>query len=161
MKILLSAAVAASLTLSVAAAGKSPLIVVKPGPLQDWITSTSRQLDRALERVDSARAEPGISFIRFTADPQGRPANVMPHRRGYNPLDQVALRAVQRLRLAPVPGGVSRNQVYQAVIVVGDTPAQVAQLRSSAAARLAEENARFAARGLPNPVISLGAVSGF
>ncbi len=161
MKIFVFAAVAACLAAPTAGFAEEAQIVVSPAPVQEWVATTSRALENALLREDTMRARAGISVVHFTTSPEGRPVNIKTiSSAGYNDLHRVARRAVHRLRLQPIAADIPRNQVYEAVIVLGETPEQLAQLRSHAIAHATEENARWAAKGLPNPVISV-AIAGF
>lgn len=160
MKMFLCAAVAVCLSLPAAVSAKEQSIVVSPKPLQEWVVNTSTKLDRALSRIDVSRADAGFSLVRFTADKTGKPLNVRSIRRGPTDLDRVARIAVRNLRLDPL-SGVPENQVYEAAIVLGDTPSQLADLRKRAAEYARDRNEKMAAKGFPNTAISLGAIAVF
>ncbi len=158
MKMLLYAAAAACIALPSASEGQSPQIVVRPQPLQEWVAAASRSLERQLMRMDVSQVEPGISAVRFNIGTKGKPVNVKTVERANSDLDRVARLAVRRARLEPM-AGTNEKQTYKAIVVMGKDPVQLAQLRSRALARAAEENARWAGRRLPNPAITLGVIA--
>ncbi len=159
-KFLTAAVAAACLTAPMTLSAKSSPIVVSPKPLREWVANTSAQLDRALDRVDVSRADAGFSLIQFTADSTGKPRNIRSVMRGPTSLNRVARIAVHRLRLERL-SGVPEDQVYEAAIVLGDTPSQLADLRNRAAEYARGRNAKMAASGMPNTAVSLGAIAIF
>jgi hypothetical protein len=142
-----------------------PQMVVTGSPsLPSWIENASRAVDSALERVDVSRSQTGVTYVRFNCDENGKPQNIKTVKNGrYNPtLEHVGRQTIRRIRtLHPMFVGAEKGQEVEAAIVVADNQRQLDHLLVEVNERAREQNAKWAARGLPNPIISLAVVGKF
>ena len=124
MKKLLLAAVAACMASSVSA--NPPQMVVTGSPsLPSWIENASRAVDSALERVNIARSETGVTYVRFTCDETGKPQNITTVRTGMHApnLDRVGRQTISKIKsLHPMFDGAQPNQLVEAAIVIARHP---------------------------------------
>jgi hypothetical protein len=163
MNKLVLAAFAACLATSVSAKPQQMVVTGNPS-LSSWVEAASRDVDSALERVDISRSETGITYVRFTCDEEGRPQNISTVKtRGYAPnLDRVGRQTISRIKtLHPMFDGAQSNQPVEAAIVIAEDQRQLDRLLAEVKDRARKQNAEWAARGAPNPVVSLAIVSGF
>lgn len=124
-------------------------IIVQPGPERAaFVAKVSQDLDRQLENVVTFRhmdQGEGIAIVRFESDAAGEPTNLQVYRKsGSYARDRQAVRAVKGLSgLSAIPGGLARNQVFQANIIFADDRRSHGQLADT----LAKEEAKRLARG--------------
>lgn len=159
------AAFAVCLATSVSAKQQPQMMVVTGSPsFPNWLENTSRSVNSALDRVDISRSETGITYVQFNCDAEGKPQNITTVRSGrYSPnLDRVGRRAVARIKtLHPMFVGAQPNQVVEAAIIIAEDQRHLNSLLAKVSERARERNAQWAARGLPNPVVSLAIAGGF
>jgi hypothetical protein len=156
------AAMAACLATS-ASAGQD-MTVTANRSIDSWVQDASRSLDSALDRVDLSRSETGITYVRFNCDEEGTPQNVATVRMGGSKpnLARAGRNAVRKIRtLHPLFEGARPNQLVEAAIVVADDQDQLDRLLAEVNERARQQNARWAASGTANPVVSLAAAGGF
>lgn len=157
------AALAVCLATSVSA--KPQIMVVTGGPsFPNWVENTSRSVSSALDRVDISRSETGITYVQFSCDEEGKPQNITTVRSGrYSPnLDRVGRRAVARIKtLHPMFVGAQPNQVVEAAIIIAEDKRHMDSLLAKVSEHARARNDLWAARGLPNPVVSLAIAGGF
>lgn len=164
MKKLAIAALAACLATSVSAEPEVlPMVVTASPSMTNWVETASRSLNSALARVDISRSETGITYVQFNCDESGKPKNIRTVRsQGYDSgLARVGRRTIGRIRsLHPMFAGARPNQLIEAAIIVADDQRQYDRLIAEASRHAREQNALWAARGLPNPVVSLAIAGG-
>lgn len=163
MNKLVLAAFAACLATSVSAKPQQMVVTGNPS-LPSWVESTSRSVDSALERVNISRSETGVTYVRFTCDEAGKPQNITTVRTGMHApnLDRVGRQTISKIKsLHPMFDGAQPNQLVEAAIVIADDQREIDRLLTEVKTRAREQNAKWAARGVPNPVVSLAIVSGF
>lgn len=156
------AALAACLATTVSA--QQQMTVTANPSFNDWVQNASRTLDSAFDRVNLSRSETGITYVRFNADPNGKPQNITTVSTGERKpnLERVARKVVGNIRtLPPMFVGAKPNQLVEAAIIVASDQDQLDTLLAKANDRARKQNARWAARGVPNPVVTLSVVSGF
>jgi hypothetical protein len=161
MNKLVVAALAACLATTVSA--KQPEMVVTANPsFTSWVQNASRSLDYAMMRVDLARSESGVTYVRFNCDPNGKPQNIttMSSAVRHPVLDRVGRQVIKRVRtLHPMFDGARPGQLVEAAIIVADDQAQLDRLRAAVTERAVTQNNRWAERGEATPVVLL-AVAG-
>ncbi len=137
-------------------------VVVTANPeLNEWVTSVNQELDRRLSRIDTSRAQPGVTYVRFTRREDGRTQDVELMEGGDPQLNRVGRVAVHHLRIPTMPVGSKAGQIYEAAIIVADSPEELKDMKEVVKTRMDQKNAYWARKGEANPVISLAVVSGF
>ena len=129
-RFIVTAALAASLAVS-ASAGEQTIKVTANTSLNDWVASASESLGDSLDRMNVARSETGITYVRFTCSPDGTPQNIATvASSGYKPnLDRVGREAVRRVgSLHPLFAGAKPDQVFEAAIIVADDQRQLERM---------------------------------
>lgn len=156
----IAASFAAVATLAAAPPPASPDIVVSPRTHAAFAAEVSRDLQNQLDRFhrNGGYMAKGSVSIRFEPGADGRPTNVRTYRSsGDSMFDADARRVISRLNsLAPLPDGLSGNQVIQANIVVASSPAQLARIRAALAR---EEAQRMASSPAERNVLALSMVA--
>lgn len=130
----------------------------------EWVSKTSESLDRAMSTANLSRTEAGITYVRFTRGEDGRPQNISTMKAGPSQpnLDRVGRTVVRRIgTLPPMFRGARQNLTIEAAIIVARDADELHQLKGEVSMRAERQNARWAARNLPNPVVALGVASGF
>jgi hypothetical protein len=162
MKRIAIAAFAASLSVvsfsSAAEAKDAQIVVSGPSSQQEWVNAANQNLDRALDDVSLRNVQSGITVVRFQCGENGSPTDIATIERGNRNLASVGRKAVKRMNLHPHYPGATEDQIYEAVIIVADSRAHLAELRRRVAARNERQRDYWAARGVPNPVVTLALV---
>lgn len=159
-RILIAGAAAIFLATS-ASAGDQPITVTARPSFSDWMASTSQILTDALKRTDLARAETGITYVRFTQDEAGKPQGVSTVKSGsFKPnLDRAGRAVARRMRaLPPLFNGARPDTTIEAAIVVANDRHQLERLTAEVADRARRQNVTWAARQSANPVVLLAVV---
>jgi hypothetical protein len=161
MKKFAVAALAACLATTLSA--KQPEMTVTANPsFNAWVDDASRSLDQALDRVNMARSETGITYVQFTCDESGKPQNIRTVGGGRPFLARAGREAVRSIRtLHPMFEGAKPNQLVEAAIIVAANQEQLDSMLAKVKERAIDRNSKLAARGLPNSVVSLAVVAGF
>lgn len=162
MNKLVLAALAATLATSVSA--KEELTVTANPSFSAWIDAATRTLGVAFEKVNLSRSETGITYVRFNTDENGKPENIATVTSGERKpnLQRIGRKAIGNIRtLHPLYDGAKPNMLVEAAIVVADDQDQLDGLLAKVHERARLQNARVAASGVVNPVVSLAVVSGF
>lgn len=160
------AALAACLATSVSAQQQQghQMTVTANSQFTEWAQNASRTLDSAFERVNLSRSETGITYVRFNTDANGTPQNiatVSTKERKPN-LERVGRKVISNIRaMPPLFKGARPNQLIEAAIIVAKDQDQLESLTAKANQRARQQNARWAASGAPNAVVSLAVVGGF
>jgi TonB family protein len=132
--------------------------------MTEWTSAASDNLARSLKRASSIGwrdVSHGVATVQFNCSEDGTPTRVRVISHSGDPRLNVAVRnAVRRMKsMHPLPAGILADQTYEATVVVAsqssDLEEQMAKLRE----RASRQNARWAARGAPNPVLAFGAIS--
>ncbi|MDZ4308777.1 hypothetical protein [Allopontixanthobacter sp.] len=155
---------AALLGLASPVSAQQQMTVTANPSFANWVESTSRTIDSSLKKVNISRSEAGVTYVRFNCGEDGKPRNIATvHSGAFKPeLARIGRRVVSRINsLHPLFEGAQPNQLYEAAIIIARDEEELESLSKKVNERVQRENARWAARGAPNPVVSLAIVSGF
>ena len=130
----------------------------------EWVSKASDSLDRAMSAANLSRSEAGVTYVRFNRGDDGRPQNIATVKAGPSQpnLDRVGRSVVRRIdALPPMFHGARQNLTIEAAIIVAKDEDDLDRLKAKVSQRAQRQNAQWAARSLPSPVVALGIVSGF
>ena len=158
MKAPILAALAACL--AVPAAAQHDITVHSAPTFEEWVARTSGHLNNSL-KLSSTRGVPsGVTFVQFECSDTGDAINVKTVERGNRHLDRLGRSVVNRMKsMHPLFNGVKDGQIYEAAIMVADTQNELDGYMADVEKRMERQNAYWAARKVPNPVISLAAIA--
>jgi TonB family protein len=127
-----------------------------------WIGTTNASLADSLDRIRMVRFQSGTAIVRFTCSDDGRAANVTIVQRANPELDRAARRTVMGMKsMHPLYSGFKADQVYEAAIIVASDQTDMQRRLAALDDRVRRQDAYWASRGVPNPVISLAMTSAF
>ncbi len=127
-----------------------------------WIGTTNANLADSLDQVRMVHFRSGTAIVRFNCSADGSAANVKIVQHSNPEVDRAARCTVMRMKsMHPLYSGFKADQVYEAAIIVASDEADMQRRLAALNDRVRRQDAYWASRGVPNPVISLAMTSAF
>jgi len=157
------AAVACVVTPAGAKPPQEAVSLTTPAPhLDEWVEIASQNITKSLERIrpHDYRAGRGVTYVQFVCDKNGKPTNIRTIKSSNNDgLDMLGRIAISKVNsLYPLFKGVKSSQLFEVAIISENDERKIQKLTKMVSQRAHSRNAYFAARGVPNAVVTMAVV---